>query len=390
MIEYILIVQIFKGGLILLIIGIPKEIKEQENRVALTPAGVDAFVRAGHKVLVETNAGMGSGFTDEEYAAQGAEIMPDAAKVWEQADMIMKVKEPLESEYKYFRKDLIIFTYLHLAAEEALTKALMDTGTIALAYETVQNPDGSLPLLTPMSEVAGRMAVQQGSIYLEKTRGGKGVLIDGVPGVPPAHVVVVGAGVVGTGAIRRAIGLGARVTVLDINVNRLRYLGEVFMGRLETLYSNNYNIMQAVKTADLVVGAVLIPGAKAPKLITEEMVKQMEPGSVIVDVAIDQGGCVETIEKPTTHSDPIFVKHDVVHYAVANIPGAVPRTSTLALTNVTLPYALRIANKGWKQALIDDEPLRKGANVLDGKIVYKSVADAFNMPYTPVEEVLGI
>jgi alanine dehydrogenase len=372
-----------------MIVGVPKEIKEQENRVALTPAGVDALVRAGHKVIVETNAGMGAGFSDEEYSELGAEILPEASKVWEQADMIMKVKEPLKSEYKYFRKDLIIFTYLHLAAEEELTKALVDSGAVAIAYETVQNPDRSLPLLTPMSEVAGRMAVQQGSIYLEKTRGGKGLLIDGVPGVPPAHVVVVGAGIVGTGAIRRAIGLGARVTVLDINVDRLRYLGEVFMGRLETLYSNNYNLTQAIKTADLVVGAVLIPGAKAPKLVTEEMVKLMEPGSVLVDVAIDQGGCMETTH-PTTHAEPIFMKHDVVHYAVANIPGAVPRTSTLALTNVTLPYAVRIANKGWKQALIDEEPLRKGANVLDGKIVYKSVAEAFNMPYTPVEEVLGM
>lgn len=372
-----------------MIVGVPKEIKEQENRVALTPAGVDALVRAGHKVIVETNAGMGAGFTDEEYKSIGAEILPEAAKVWEQSDMIMKVKEPLKSEYKYFKKDLIIFTYLHLAAEEELTKALVESGAVAIAYETVQNPDRSLPLLTPMSEVAGRMAVQQGSIYLEKTRGGKGLLIDGVPGVPPAHVVVVGAGIVGTGAIRRAIGLGARVTVLDINVDRLRYLGEVFMGRLETLYSNNYNLTQAVKTADLVVGAVLIPGAKAPKLVTEEMVKLMEPGSVLVDVAIDQGGCMETTY-PTTHADPIFMKHDVVHYAVANIPGAVPRTSTLALTNVTLPYAVRIANKGWKQALIDEEPLRKGANVLDGKIVYKSVADAFDMSYTPVEEVLGM
>ncbi len=372
-----------------MIVGVPKEIKEQENRVALTPAGVDALVRAGHRVLVETNAGIGAGFTDDEYSALGAEILPEASSIWEKSDMILKVKEPLKSEYKYFRKGLIILTYLHLAAEEELTKALVESETIGIAYETVQNPDGSLPLLTPMSEVAGRMAVQQGAIYLEKTHGGKGLLIDGVPGVPPAHVVVVGAGIVGTGAIRRAIGLGSRVTVLDINVDRLRYLGEVFMGRIETLYSNNYNITQAVKSADLVIGAVLIPGAKTPKLITEEMVKQMEPGSVLVDVAIDQGGCIETTY-PTTHADPIFIKHDVVHYAVANIPGAVPRTSTLALTNVTLPYAVRIANKGWKQALIDEEPLRKGANTIDGKIVYKSVADAFNMPYTPVEKVLGI
>ncbi len=370
-----------------MIIGVPKEIKTLENRVALTPAGVDAFVRAGHKVLVEASAGMGASFTDAQYAEQGAEIVAEASKVWEQADMIMKVKEPLESEYKYFREGLVIFTYLHLAAEEALTKALVESKTIAIAYETVQNPDRSLPLLTPMSEVAGRMAVQQGSIYLEKTRGGKGLLIDGVPGVAPAHVVVVGAGIVGTGAIRRAIGLGARVTVLDVNTDRLRYLGEVFMGRLETLYSNNYNLMEACKTADLVVGAVLIPGAKAPKLVTEEMVKVMEPGSVIVDVAIDQGGCVETM-KPTTHQDPIYTLHDVIHYGVTNIPGAVPQTSTLALTNVTLPYALRLANKGWKQALKDEEPLRKGANIVEGKVVYKAVADTFGLEYTPVEEVL--
>ncbi|MCR2043143.1 alanine dehydrogenase [Anaerosalibacter massiliensis] len=371
-----------------MIVGVPKEIKEQEDRVAVTPAGVDALVRAGHKVLIEKNAGMGAGFTDKEYSELGAEILPEASEVWNKSDMIMKVKEPLKSEYKYFREGLIIFTYLHLAAEEKLTKALVESGTIAIAYETVENPDRSLPLLTPMSEVAGRMAVQEGSVYLEKTRGGKGLLVDGVPGVAPAHIVVVGAGIVGTGAIRRAVGLGARVTVLDINTARLRYLNEVFMGRIETLYSNNYNITNAVKTADLVVGAVLIPGAKAPKLVTEEMVKLMEPGSVLVDVAIDQGGCIETTH-PTTHADPIFMKHDVVHYAVANIPGAVPRTSTLALTNVTLPYALRIANKGWKQALKDEMPLRKGANVVEGKVVYEAVAKAFDLPYTSVEEVLG-
>lgn len=371
-----------------MIVGVPKEIKEQEDRVALTPAGVDGFVRAGHKVLVETNAGMGAGFTDSSYKELGAEIISDASKIWEQADMIMKVKEPLESEFKYFKENLIIFTYLHLAAEEKLTKALMDAKTIAIAYETVQNPDRSLPLLTPMSEVAGRMAIQEGSVYLEKTYGGKGMLVDGVPGVAPAHIVVVGAGNVGTAAIRRAVGLGARVTVLDINVPRLTYLGEVFMGRIETLFSNNYNLTQAVKTADLVVGAVLIPGAKAPKLITQEMIKQMEPGSVIVDVAIDQGGSVEGIKK-TTHADPVYVDHDVIHYAVANIPGAVPKTSTLALTNVTLSYALRIADKGWKQALKDNESLRKGANILEGKLVYKSVADALGLKYTPVEEVLN-
>lgn len=303
--------------------------------------------------------------------------------------MIIKVKEPLASEYGYFRPGLIIFTYLHLAAEPELTKALIKSGVVAIAYETVQKADRSLPLLTPMSEVAGRMAVQQGSIYLEKTRGGKGLLIDGVPGVPPASIVVVGAGIVGTGAIRRAVGLGARVTVVDINVDRLRYLGEVFMGRVETLYSNNYNISEAVKNADLVIGAVLIPGSKAPKLVTEEMVKNMQPGSVIVDVAIDQGGCVETIKQPTTHADPTFEKYGIIHYAVANIPGAVPRTSTLALTNVTLPYALKIANKGWKQAVVEDAALSKGVNVLNGKVTYKAVAKAFDFPYIPLEEALN-
>ncbi len=370
-----------------MIIGVPKEIKEQEDRVAVTPAGVDGFVRAGHTVYVEKGAGEGAGFFDEDYVAVGAEIIDSAADVWNKSDMIMKVKEPLKSEYQYFREDLIIFTYLHLAAEEELTKALVESGTVAIAYETVENPDRSLPLLNPMSEVAGRMAVQEGSVYLEKTYGGKGLLVDGVPGVRPAHIVVVGAGNVGTGAIRRAVGLGARVTVLDVNTKRLGYLNEVFMGRIETLYSNNYNIAQSVKDADLVVGAVLIPGAKAPKLVTEEMIKEMEPGSVLVDVAIDQGGCIETMH-PTTHADPIFIKHDVIHYGVANIPGAVPMTSTLALTNVTLPYALRIANMGWKEAIEKDPALRKGVNVAHGKVVYEPVADAFGMDYTPLEEVL--
>ncbi|MDR7869510.1 MAG: alanine dehydrogenase [Tissierellaceae bacterium] len=372
-----------------MIIGVPKEIKSQENRVALTPAGADALVRAGHRVLIETNAGIGSSFDDESYTASGAEITDNAASLWSQAEMILKVKEPLESEYGYFRKDLIIFTYLHLANEPELTKALMESGAIAIAYETVQLPDRSLPLLTPMSEIAGRMAIQEGSIYLEKTRGGKGVLLDGVPGVPPAHIVVVGGGIVGTGAIRRAVGLGARVTVLDVVVDRLRYLGEIFMGQIETLYSNSYNLTEAIKTADLVVGSVLIPGSKAPKLITEEMVKQMKPGSVIVDVAIDQGGCVETIEKPTTHENPTFIKHGVIHYAVANIPGAVPQTATFALTNNTIPYVLRIANKGWKNALKDDPALAKGANVVNGKITYKAVSDTFNFEYTPIEDLLN-
>ncbi len=372
-----------------MIIGVPKEIKAQEDRVSLTPAGVDGLIRNGHKVLVEAGAGLGSGFQNEEYAAHGAEIITDVAEVWKQADMIMKVKEPQETEYKYFKKNLILFTYLHLAAEKSLVKALMDTGVVAIAYETVQKLDKSLPLLAPMSEIAGRMAVQQGAIYMEKTRGGKGMLIDGVPGVAPAHVVVVGAGIVGTGSIRRAIGLGCRVTVLDVVVERLRYLSEVFMGRIETLYSNNYNIKEACKTADLVIGSVLIPGAKAPKLITEEIVKSMKPGTVIVDVAIDQGGSVETIDHPTTHADPIFVKHGVIHYAVANIPGAVPQTSTLALTNVTLGYAIKLANKGWFQAVKEDSSLAKGVNIVDGKITYKSVADAFGYEYTPLEYILN-
>ncbi len=372
-----------------MIIGVPKEIKSQENRVALTPAGADALIRSGHRVLVESNAGLGSGFSDEAYHSLGAEIIDDAASLWKEAEMILKVKEPLESEFAYFRKDLIIFTFLHLANEAGLAKALMESGAVALAYETVQLPDKSLPLLTPMSEVAGRMAVQQGAIHLEKTHGGKGMLIDGVPGVPPAHVVVVGGGIVGTGAIRRAVGLGARVTVLDVVVDRLRYLSEIFMGQIETLYSNNFNMTEAIKSADLVVGAVLIPGSRAPKLITEEMVMQMEPGSVIVDVAIDQGGCVETIDGPTTHENPTFIKHGVIHYAVANIPGAVPKSSTLALTNNTIPYILRIANKGWKKALKEDPSLAKGANMVDGKVTLKAVADEFNLPYTPIEELIN-
>ncbi|RKL63423.1 alanine dehydrogenase [Thermoanaerobacteraceae bacterium SP2] len=371
-----------------MIVGVPKEIKAQENRVAMTPAGVDAMVEAGHKVLIEKGAGEGAGFPDENYRAVGAEIVADAADVWGRSDMIIKVKEPLPSEYKYFKPDLILFTYLHLAPEPELTRALMDNKVVSIAYETVQRADRSLPLLTPMSEIAGRMAVQVGATYLEKINGGKGVLLDGVAGVPPASVVVVGAGTVGTSAVKRAVGVGARVTVVDINIERLRYLEDIFRSSIETLYSNRFNLMEAISNADLVVGSVLIPGAKAPKLVTEEMVKSMKPGSVIVDVAIDQGGCVETIDHPTTHADPVFMKYGVVHYAVANIPGVVPRTSTLALTNATLPYALKIANKGWKQAIIDDPALAKGVNVLDGKVTFKAVAEAHNLPYHSVEEVL--
>ncbi|SHM91130.1 L-alanine dehydrogenase [Caldanaerovirga acetigignens] len=371
-----------------MIVGVPKEIKPQENRVAITPAGVDALVRAGHKVLIEKGAGEGSGIFDEDYEKVGAEIMPSAESVWENSEMIVKVKEPLPSEYKYFKEGQVIFTYLHLAPEPELTKALMESKVVAIAYETVQKDDGSLPLLTPMSEVAGRLAIQEGAAFLEKFRGGKGVLLSGVPGVPPASIVIVGAGTVGTNALKRAIGMGARVTILDINVNKLRYLDDIYQGHIETLYSNRFNLLNAISKADLVIGAVLIPGAKAPKLVTEEMVKAMEPGSVIVDVAIDQGGCVETIDHPTTHAEPVFVKYGVIHYAVSNMPGAVPRTSTFALTNATLPYALELANKGWKKAIIENKALARGVNVLNGKITYKAVAEAHNLPYHPLEEVL--
>lgn len=372
-----------------MIIGVPKEIKQQESRVAMTPAGVDALVAHGHKVIIEKGAGKGAGFIDEAYASVGAELVNSAADVWGNSEMIVKVKEPLPQEYKYFRKDLVIFTYLHLAPEPELTRALMEKKVVAIAYETVQKMDGSLPLLTPMSEIAGRMSVQVGATYLEKIHGGKGVLLDGVAGVPPASVVVLGAGTVGTNAVKRAVGIGARVTVIDINIDRLRYLSDIFGNEIETLYSNRFNIMEAVKNADLVVGSVLIPGAKAPKILTEDMVKSMKPGSVIVDVAIDQGGCVETIEHPTTHDNPVIVKHGVLHYAVANIPGVVPRTSTLALTNATLPYILKIANKGWKQAVIEDKALAKGVNVVEGKVTYAAVAEAHNLPYYSLEEIIN-
>lgn len=371
-----------------MIIGIPKEIKDSENRVAITPAGVLALKKANHRVLIETMAGMGSGFTDQDYIEAGAEIIPDAATVWKESDMIMKVKEPLPSEYTYFREGLILFTYLHLAPEPELTKALMDKKVIAIAYETIQLPNGSLPLLTPMSEVAGRMSVQIGARFLEKTHGGKGVLLGGVPGVPPAEVVIIGGGVVGTNAAKIALGMGANVTIVDLNPDRLRYLDDIFGGRLRTLMSNSYNIAQAVKKADLVVGAVLIPGSRAPKLVTEEMVKQMSPGSVIVDVAIDQGGSIETIDRVTTHSNPTYVKYDVVHYAVANMPGAVPRTSTLALTNVTIPYALQIANKGVHQAIKENHALAKGVNVYNGSVTYKAVADSLGHEYVSLEKLI--
>ncbi|MFD2370477.1 alanine dehydrogenase [Brevibacillus sp. GCM10020057] len=370
-----------------MIVGIPKEIKNNENRVAITPAGVAALVQNGHSVLVENNAGLGSGFTNEDYVAQGAKIVDTAAEAWA-AEMVMKVKEPLPAEYDYFREGQILFTYLHLAPEPELTRALMEKKVVAIAYETIQLDNGALPLLMPMSEVAGRMSVQIGAQFLEKPYGGKGVLLGGVPGVPKGEVVIIGGGIVGTNAAKMAVGLGANVTILDVNADRLRQLDDLFQGRVQTLISNSFNIANAVKKADLLVGAVLIPGARAPRLVTEAMVKEMTPGSVIVDVAIDQGGSIETVDRITTHDNPTYEKHGVIHYAVANMPGAVARTSTLALTNVTVPYAVQLANKGYAQAIRDNKALAKGVNVIDGKVSYKAVADAHNLPYASVEEIL--
>lgn len=370
-----------------MIIGCPKEIKNNENRVALTPGGVHDLIQAGHKVLVEKSAGEGSGIRDDEYTAAGAQIVNSAAEAWG-ADLVIKVKEPLPQEYNFFREGQILFTYLHLAPEPELTKALMNKKVVAIAYETIQLDNGSLPLLVPMSEVAGRMSIQIGAQFLEKPHGGKGILLGGVPGVTPAKVTIVGGGIVGTNAAKMAVGLGADVTILEKNPQRLRELDDLFNGRAKTLMSNTFNIRNAVAQADLLVGAVLIPGARAPRLVTEDMVKSMTPGSVIVDVAIDQGGSIETIDRVTTHSDPTFVKHGVVHYSVANMPGAVARTSTFALTNSTLPYALEIANKGYAKAINENRALRKGVNVINGKLTYKAVATSLNIPYTPLEEAL--
>ncbi|WDL98069.1 alanine dehydrogenase [Alicyclobacillus sp. ALC3] len=368
-------------------IGVPKEIKNNENRVAMTPAGVHTLVNAGHHVLIESGGGVGSGFEDKSYIEAGAKVASSAAEVWDTAEMIMKVKEPLPSEYGYFRSDLILFTYLHLAPEPELTKALVDSGITAIAYETVQLDDRSLPLLTPMSEVAGRMSVQIGAHFLEKAHGGRGELLGGVPGVRPARVVIVGGGVVGTNAARMAMGLGADVTVLDASAARMRYLDEVFGGRLKTVMSNAYHLKQQIEGCDLLVGSVLIPGARAPKIVTAEMVKGMNPGGVIVDVAIDQGGSVETIDHITTHSDPVYERYGVLHYAVANMPGAVPRTSTYALTNVTIPYALQLAGHG-VEAVRQNRALAKGVNVMKGHVTYEAVAQSLNLAYTPVSEVL--
>ncbi|MEH7565026.1 alanine dehydrogenase [Priestia megaterium] len=370
-----------------MIIGVPKEIKNNENRVAITPAGVASFVGTGHRVLIENEAGIGSNFTNEDYVKAGAEIVETAADVWAQAEMVMKVKEPLASEYGYFRPGLILFTYLHLAAEPALAKALKDSGVTAIAYETVA-VNRTLPLLTPMSEVAGRMAAQIGAQFLQKSNGGKGILLAGVPGVSRGKVTIIGGGGVGTNAAKIAIGLGADVTIIDLSPERLRQLDDIFGNQINTLVSNPYNITDAVAESDLVIGAVLIPGAKAPKLVTEEMVKTMKPGSVIVDVAIDQGGIVETIDHITTHDQPTYEKHGVVHYAVANMPGAVPRTSTIALTNVTVPYALQIASKGVHKAIAQNEALKLGVNVANGAITYEAVAHDLGYDYVSVDVAL--
>ncbi len=359
-----------------MIVGVPREIKDGESRVALTPAGADALVRAGHRVLVETAAGLGSGFSDQEYRQAGARIVREAARLWERSQLVVKVKEPLPEEYCFLRPELVLLTYLHLASSRGLTEALLRSGVTALGYETVQRADGSLPLLIPMSEVAGKLAPQIGAHCLEKAQGGRGVLISGVPGVPPAEVVIIGCGAVGVNAAKVALGMGASVTMLDINHDRLKYLDDILQDRVVTVYSNPYNIARSVAYADLLIGAVLIPGARAPHLVAEEMVKGMKPGAVIVDVSVDQGGCVETT-RPTSHSDPTYVRHGIVHYAVPNMPGLVPRTSTFALTNATLPYILFLAERGLDAALAENAALAAGLNVRAGEITHPAVAQAF-------------
>ncbi|WP_186578379.1 alanine dehydrogenase [Aquibacillus kalidii] len=368
-------------------IGVPKEIKNNENRVALTPAGVVTLTEAGHTVVVETMAGLGSGFTNKQYEQAGAILVDSALEAWQQ-EMVMKVKEPLPEEYNYFHNGLILFTYLHLAPEQELTKALIDKKVIAIAYETVQLANGSLPLLTPMSEVAGRMAAQIGAQFLEKSYGGRGILLSGIPGVKRGKVTVIGGGVVGTNAAKVAIGLGADVSIIDVNPERLRQLDDLFGSSIQTLISNPVTLETELKESDLVIGAVLIPGAKAPKLVSQDMVKAMPDGAVIVDVAIDQGGVFETTDRITTHDNPTYTKHGVLHYAVANMPGAVPRTSTIGLTNVTVPYALQIANKGYQQACKDNAALAKGINTIDGFVTYKAVADAHQLPYEKLDKLI--
>ncbi len=370
-----------------MIIGVPKEIKTRENRVGLLPVGVAEFKKHGHAVYIERGAGQGSGFDDQSYVDAGAVILEGAKEVYAKAEMIIKVKEPIAPEYGLIKKDQIVFTYFHFAADRTLTDAIMKTECIAIAYETVQRSDRKLPLLDPMSEVAGRMAVQQGAKYLEKTYGGRGILLSGVPGTDPATVVIIGGGVVGTNAAKIAAGFGAHVLMMDIDLYRLRYLDDIMPKNVTTMMSNAYNIAKVIRTADLVIGAVLIPGAKAPHLVTRAMLSTMKPGAVVVDVAVDQGGCFETT-KPTTHEDPIFMVDNIVHYCVANMPGAVPFTSTVALTNATLPYALQIANHGWEKACKQNHELVLGLNMVKGKIVYKGVADAFGLPYHAVDSIL--
>lgn len=371
-----------------MIIGVPKEIKDNENRVALTPAGAFELTKHGHTVYIETSAGEGSGFDDEEYEFAGAKILFTAKEVFDIADMIMKVKEPIEVEYNLIKPEQLLFTYFHFASYEPLTHAMIKSNAVCLAYETVEMPDRSLPLLIPMSEVAGRMAIQEGAKYLEKPIKGRGVLLGGVPGVPPGKVLILGGGIVGTQAAKMAAGLGAEVVIMDISLTRLRYLSDFMPPNVITIYSNEYNIRHHIKDSDLIVGAVLIPGAKAPNLITRDMLKMMRPGTVLVDVAVDQGGCIETC-RPTTHADPTFIIDDVVHYCVANMPGAVPYTSTIALTNATLPYALQLADKGWVRACKENTSLKLGLNVVKGKVVYKGVADAIGLPLENVESFLS-
>lgn len=371
-----------------MLIGVPKEIKANEYRVALVPAGAEALVRAGHQVVMERDAGEGSGFADELYRDAGAAIVDTAEEVWARAEMIVKVKEPIEREWPLIREGQLLFTYFHFAASEPLTRAIMDSGSVAIAYETVQLANGELPLLTPMSEVAGRLSILEGAKYLERFYGGRGILLGGVPGVLPAKVVILGGGVVGSNAAKMAAGFGARVTILDVSLPRLRYLSDVMPANVELLFSNRYNIREQISDCDLLIGGVLLPGKKAPSLVKREDLANMLPGSVIVDVAVDQGGCVETIH-PTTHEDPIYVVDDVIHYAVANMPGAVARTSTLALTNATLPYTVTLANKGWSQACRDDAALKLGINIVGGEIPYAGVAEAFGFDHVDVEQVLA-
>ena len=370
-----------------MIVGVPKEIKTAEHRVALVPAGAESLVSDGHTVLIEHGAGLGSGFNDDAYRSVGAEIAPSADAVWSKAELILKVKEPIEPEWGRIRRGQVLFTYFHFAASEALTTAIIKSGCIAIAYETVELPNKELPLLTPMSEVAGRMAVQEGAKYLEKVFGGFGILLGGVPGVLPAEVLILGGGVVGTNAAKMAAGLGAHVTMLDISLDRLRYLSDVLPANVDLLYSNRHNMLEQLSKADVVIGAVLLTGAKAPKLVKRTDLKSMKQGSVIVDVAVDQGGCIETT-KPTTHDQPTYVVDGIIHYAVANMPGGVPRTSTLALTNATFPYAKRLAREGWKDACRKDPSLALGLNVVEGKVVYPGVAEAFNLPLTDSKTVL--